>query len=139
MRALGCLLQKALKVVPPSTFEYRTVVSRTTNEIGNFVITYTDWIEASGSVQPGLTHSFNARGVSNPIQIAKALGLDMSKDIVTVFAKGLDLNNIHDQESPDQIRHNGRIYNIVSVSDWYPYDDWKSLICVEDTRDRGLP
>jgi hypothetical protein len=137
MQALGCLLKKALNIVPRVSFEYRVAQSRTTNEIGNTITTYSDWMTAYGSVQPGLTFSFNARGVSNPIEIAKKIGLDISKEIITVYAKGLNLSNVHAEETPDQIRYQGKIYNIVSVSNWYHYDNWKSLICVEDIRERS--
>lgn len=138
MKALGCLLKRALNVVPSVTFEYRIASGRTTNEIGNTITAYGDWTIAVGSVQPGLTFSFNARSISNPIEIAKKIGLDMSKEIITVFAKHINLNNIHDMDTPDQVRYQGKIYNIMSVSNWYPYDDWKSLICIEDTRERNV-
>jgi len=135
--ALGCLLKRALNIIPRSKFEYRTLISVSTNSIGNSIPVYSEWVESDGSVQPGLTFSFNARGVSNPGDIMKKIGLDQSKEIITVYAKGLNLRNVHDQDTPDQIRFNGKIYNIWSISNWYEYDNWKSLICVEDTRERS--
>lgn len=135
---LGCLLKKALRIVPTSSFEYRLYSGETTNTIGNAIATYGDWIAAKGNVQPGLTFSFNARGVSDPGAIMKQLGLDQSKEIISVYAYGLNLHNVHDQNQPDQIRYNGKVYNIWSVSDWFTYDGWKSLICVEDTRERSV-
>lgn len=136
-RSLGCLLKKALTVVPKTRFKYRIVQSFVTNEIGNTIATYSEWTDAEGAIQPGLTFSFNARGVSSPIEIAKKIGLDISKNMITVFAK-LNLSNIAKQETPDQIMFDGRIFNIMSVSDWYEFDGWKSLICVEDTRERSV-
>lgn len=134
--ALGCLLKLAGQVVPEVDFEYRVLVGKTTNEIGNQVATYGAWTKARGNVQPGLVHSFNARGVSDTGAIMKSLGFDQSKRIVSVFAYGLELKNIHDQDMPDQIRYHGCIYNIWSVSNWFNYDGWKSLVCIEDTRER---
>ena len=136
-RSLGCLLTKALNVVPKTRFKYRIVTAFVTNEIGNTIPSYSAWNDAEGAIQPGLTFSFNARGVSNPIEIAKKIGLDISKNMITVFAK-LDLSNIAKKETPDQIMYDGRIFNIMSISDWYEFDGWKSLICVEDTRERGV-
>lgn len=136
MSAVGCLLKRALKVVPNSDFEYRVLESVTTNDIGNSIPVYSEWYAAKGSVQPGLTFSFNARGISEPSEVMKKLGLDQAKNIMTVYAYGLNLRNVHDQDTPDQIRYKGRIFNIWSISNWYEYDGWKSLICVEDTRER---
>lgn len=134
--ALGCLLKLAGQVVPEVDFEYRVLVGHTTNEIGNQVATYGAWKKARGNVQPGLVHSFNARGVSDTGAIMKVLGFDQSKRVVSVFAYGLELRNIHDQDMPDQIRYHGLIYNIWSISDWFDYDGWKSIVCIEDTRER---
>jgi hypothetical protein len=66
--------------------------------------------------------------------MAKKIGIEQAKDLVTIFTQELDLVNTHFQIHPDQIKYNGRIFNIISVSNWLPYDDWKSLVCVEDTR-----
>ena len=134
--ALGCLLRLAGRVVPEVEFEYRILEGHVTNELGNQVATYGAWTKASGNVQPGLVHSFNARGVSETGMIMKSLGLDQSKKMITVFAYGLKLRNVHDQDMPDQIRYKGLIYNIWSISNWFDYDGWKSLVCVEDTRER---
>ena len=136
--ALGCLLRLAGRVVPEVEFEYRVLEGHVTNEIGNQVATYGAWTKAIGNVQPGLVHSFNARGVSDTGMIMKSLGFDQSKKVITVFAYGLKLRNVHDQDMPDQIKYKNLIYNIWSISDWYDYDGWKSLVCVEDTRERDV-
>lgn len=134
--ALGCLLKLAGQVVPEVEFEYRILEGKMTNEIGNQVATYGAWTKARGNIQPGLVQSFNARGVADTGAIMKALGLDQSKRVMSVFAYGLKLRNVHDQDMPDQIRYHGLIYNIWSVSDWFDYDGWKALVCIEDTRER---
>lgn len=140
MAKLGNLLKKALRVVPSEIFQYRKVVSVETNEIGNTIPTFSEWTDTRGSVQPGLTFSFNARGISSVIDLKMAykIGITQAKDLITVFTKDLDLVNTHFQEQPDQIKYNGRIFNIISVSNWLPYDSWKSLVCVEDTRYKEL-
>jgi len=140
MAALGNLLKKALTIVPSETFQYRKVESVSTNEIGNTIATFSDWINTRGSVQPGLTFSFNARGISSMIELKMAykIGITQAKDLITVFTKEIDLVNTHFQQQPDQIKYDGRIFNIISVSNWLPYDSWKSLVCVEDTRYREL-
>ena len=134
--ALGCLLKLAGKVVPEVEFEYRVLDGKLTNEIGNQVAMYGAWTKARGNIQPGLVQSFNARGVADTGAIMKALGLDQSKRVMSVFAYGLKLRNVHDQDMPDQIRYCGLVYNIWSVSDWFDYDGWKALVCIEDTRER---
>lgn len=135
--ALGCLLRRALAIIPDVEFEYRILKGRVTNDIGNLVASYGAWTKSRGNVQPGLAQSFNGRGVSEIGMIMKALGLDQTKKIMTVYAHGIEgLRNVHDQDMPDQIRYHGLVYNIWSVSDWFDYDGWKVLICVEDTRER---
>ena len=134
--ALGCLLKLAGQVVPEVEFEYRVLEGKMTNEIGNQVAMYGAWTKARGNIQPGLVQSFNARGVADTGAIMKALGLDQSKRVMSVFAYGLKLRNVHDQDMPDQIRYCGLVYNIWSVSDWFDYDGWKALVCIEDTRER---
>jgi hypothetical protein len=136
MISLSNILKKASTIIPTEPFEYRVLQSHSTNAIGNITPNYTEWKPANGQVQPGLTFSFNARGVSNPGEIAKQLGIDMSKEIITVYAPDLNLRNVHDQDQPDQIRYHGKVYNIWSISNWFEYNGWKSLICVEDTRER---
>lgn len=136
MKALGCLLRKALNIVPKDTFEFRVLIKNDTNDLGNSIAEYTTWEKRIGSIQPGLTYSFNARGVSEFGTIMQQIGLDQSKKSITVFAPNLDkLRNVHDQDAPDQVRYRGKIYNIWSVSDWYEYDNWKYCFCVEDTRE----
>ena len=136
MKAFGNLLRRALTVIPKSAFDYRRVISVSTNSIGNSIATFSEWTSVLGAVQPGLTFSFNARGISSMVDIlqTKKIGIDISKDMITVFVKGIDLVNVHFKEQPDQIRYDGRTFNIISISNWFPYDDWKSLVCVEDTR-----
>jgi hypothetical protein len=134
---IGRILDKALRIVQNDTFHYRIVESIETNDIGNSIAKYGEWIQSSGSVQPGLTFSFNARGVSNPAEIAKSIGLDLSKNIRTVYSRAIKLSNISTKDMPDQIRFEGKVYNIWSVSDWYGHSGWQALICVEDTRERN--
>lgn len=140
MAHLGNLLKQALRVVPDETFQYRKVTKVETNDIGNTIPTFSEWSDTRGSVQPGLTFSFNARGISSMIELKMAykIGITQAKDLITVFTQELDLVNTHFQEQPDQIKYDGRIFNIISVSNWLPYDAWKSLVCVEDTRYREL-
>lgn len=136
MNALGNLLRKAGRIVPREPLQYRTFNGNVTNDIGNIVSTYSEWHEVMGHVQPGLTFSFNARGVSDIGEIAKRIGIDQSKKVITVFVYDLDLKNVHDHDTPDQIKYKNCIYNIWSISDWFDYDGWQSLICIEDTRER---
>lgn len=58
-------------------------------------------------------------------------GIDFAKKRVSIWLRGEDLNGNHIQEAPDQIRFVGRIYNVVSVDDWFPYDNYKRCECVE--------
>ena len=136
MNAIGNLLRKASRIIPTEEIRWRRFVSSEVNSIGNTIPVYTKWESIKANVQPGLTFSFNARGVASSTEIAKQLGIDLTKEIITVYVANLNITNVHGQTMPDQVSYNGKIYNIWSVSNWYEYDGWKSLICVEDTRER---
>lgn len=132
---LGNLLERALRVIPRVAFEYRKFKGRTTNESGNVVQEYNEWIATSGMVQPGVISSFGGKNVSEDDY--KDMGFDWSKRHLTVWCKA-DLDNIRDNVAPDQVRYLGRVYNVIRCSDWDDYDGWKRCYCVEDLSVEGI-
>lgn len=137
MNSLGCLLRKAMKIIPTEGFEYRVFVSTVTNDIGNLVPVYSEWTKINGSIQPGLASSFAARSISEDMLIRKELGIDISRNVITVYtdSKAM-LKTVNGQDMPDQIRYQNKIFNIIKISNWHYMDGWQCLTCVEDTRER---
>lgn len=132
--ALGNLLKKAARLIPTVSFKYRIFKSKTVNSIGNNVPVYTEWTSARGSVQPGFGTYFNAKSISSEAMIAKQLGIDQTKNHLTIYAMDVDLTTMENKAMPDQVMYADRIYNVIKVSDWLGYDGWKCIFCTEDTR-----
>ena len=81
--------------------------------------------------------SFAARSISEDMLIMKELGIDISKNVITVYtdSKAM-LKTVNGQDMPDQIRYQDKIFNIIKISNWHYMDGWQCLTCVEDTRER---
>ncbi|MBO6031864.1 MAG: head-tail adaptor protein [Prevotella sp.] len=113
------ILDIALSLIPPTAVQIRKNTGSTFNKYGQAVATYGDWIEVYGIVQPGSEQNEHVEGI------------DLSKKRVTIWLRGVALDGTHIQWAPDQIRYVGRIFNVVGVKDWYPYDNYRECECVE--------
>lgn len=113
------ILDIALSLIPPTVVQIRFDRKGHDNSYGQVGATYSDWIDVYGIVQPGGE------------QMEHVEGIDFAKKRVSIWLRGEDLNGNHIQEAPDQIRFVGRLYNVVSVDDWFPYDNYKRCECVE--------
>lgn len=117
------------------SFKYRLFKSKTVNSIGNNVPVYTDWISTRGSVQPGFGSLLNSKSILSELDVARELGIDMTKNRITVYATGINLTTMENKAMPDQVMYADRTYNVIKVSDWLGYDGWKCIFCIEDTRE----
>ena len=113
------ILDIALSLIPPTLVQIRKNLGTTTNKYGQMQANYGEWIEVYGIVQPGSEVNEHVEGV------------DFSKKHVTIWLRGIALDGTHLQWAPDQIRYENRIYNVVGVKDWYPYDNFRECDCVE--------
>lgn len=124
------ILERAFKIIPRSKFEYRLFIKTRINDYGQCEPEYTDWADGHGIVQPGIISSFGGKNVSE--KDYKELGLDFSRCTVSVWIKDVNLRTLKGSRTPDQIRWQGREFNIIHVSDWLGYDGWKHCYAVED-------
>lgn len=113
------ILDIALSVIPPTVVQIRKAVGVSVNDYGQANSAYGEWREVYGIVQPGSESNEHTEGI------------DFSKKRVRIWLRGVDLTGTHIQDAPDQIRYLGRIYNVVSVDDWFPYDNYRMCECVE--------
>lgn len=113
------ILDIALSLIPPTVVQIRKNLNTNDNAYGQVSAAYSEWVDVYGIVQPG--------GESNE----HTNGIDYSKKRVSIWLRGVDLTGTHIQEAPDQIRYVGRIYNVVDVDDWFPYDNYRKCDCVE--------
>lgn len=113
------ILDIALSLIPPTLVQIRKNLGTATNKFGQMQANYGEWIEVYGIVQPGSEVNEHVEGV------------DFSKKHVTIWLRGIALDGTHLQWAPDQIRYENRIYNVIGVKDWYPYDNFRECDCVE--------
>ena len=113
------ILDIALSIIPPTLVQIRKNLGTTVNKYGQSEATYGEWIEVYGIVQPGGEQNEHTEGI------------DFSKKHVTIWLRGVALDGTHIQWAPDQIRYVDRIYNVVGVTDWFPYDNYRQCDCVE--------
>lgn len=113
------ILDIALSLIPPTVVQIRKNLGTTVNKFGQATASYGEWIGVYGIVQPG--------GESNE----HTEGIDISKNHVTIWLRGIALDGTHIQWTPDQIRFVGKIFNVVDVKDWFPYDKYRECTCVE--------
>jgi len=121
------LLQMALpavySVVDCQTFEYRNYVGDTVNDFGVVVVSYSAWKTCNGSVQPMDSSMF------------ELLDMDKSKRGILVWGS-VPLNTTDIQDHPDQVRWQGRIFNVERSTNWYQANGWHSVGCTEVKSER---
>lgn len=113
------ILDIALSIIPPTVVQIRKSLGTKVNKYGQMEATYGDWIEVYGIVQPGAEVNEHTEGI------------DFSKKKVTIWLRGVALDGTHIQWAPDQIQYVGRIFNVDSVTDWFPYDNYRQCECSE--------
>lgn len=113
------ILDIALSIIPPTLVQIRKNLGTKVNKYGQAEATYGEWVEVYGIVQPGSEQNEHTEGI------------DFSKKHVTIWLRGVALDGTHIQWAPDQIRFVGKIFNVVGVKDWFPYDNYRECECVE--------
>lgn len=127
---LGNILELALRVIPKNSFQYRHFLGGTPSDIGIVAQGYDEtWTNGYGLVQPGIISSFGGNNVSE--KEYSDLGMDWSKRSCTVWVRNADLHASVNNNSPDQVKYQGRIYNVINVSDWEEYNGWQRVYCQE--------
>ena len=136
MRTLNNILNVAHRIIPPTKFKFRTVKEDTTNEFGQRITVYNDWVDTIGSVQPGIVASFGSKNISE--KEYKDFGLDFAHGTITIWLSSDLLNTIHHapstihgRNSTDQVYWSNRIWNVVQVAGWNEYNGWRRCYCVE--------
>ena len=117
------LLQKALKLIPPESFEYVQYTGQTTNSMGVNVPTYAAPVTVKGSVQ------------SPENSLYEQMGLSLEKNY-KIFYCSLDIKGNELQPQPDIFYYDGKTYETVKNSNWFNYDGWCGVLAVEVKRKR---
>lgn len=117
------LLQKALNIIPPETFQYEKFEGEGINEMGIMIPTYADPITVSGSVQ------------SPENALYEQLGLSLEKNY-KIFYGSSKIKGNEAQSQPDRFIYQGKTYETIKNADWFNYDGWCGVLTVEVKRDR---
>lgn len=111
------LLSIAGGVIALQAVQWERFVSREIDARGVWVNRYADPVTIRGSWQP-----VDARTI-------KELGFDVSK-VYRNFYTSHPIDNVRRDAAPDLIHHAGWVYEVVSVTDWYGQDGWRTVMCV---------
>ena len=126
---IGNILNVALNVIGSSKFEFRKYIGNSIDEFGVPSVAYGDWKSYKGCVQPGIISSFGGKNISE--KDYKEMGLDWTKSYITIWIPENDIKTVYKQDAADQIRYNGKVYNIIQSADWIVENGWKRCYCVE--------
>lgn len=112
------LLNVALMLIPPVTVSWRKATGRVQNALGQWVTAYADPV--------ALTCSFQ------PLEKAKyeVLGLDLNKHYFVLYGSK-DLIAVERETSGDTVDYEGRRYQFEDAVDWFAYNGWKGIVCVD--------
>lgn len=119
----------ASSVIPRRKIKYRKSKGAVINQFGVRTASYDEWTETIAHVQPGVIAAFGGKCVSE--RDYKDFGLDFSKMTMTVWLDDKDLSLMVHKDFPDQLMIDGKIFNIMQVSDWLEFSGWKRIFCEE--------
>lgn len=112
------LLQKALKLIPPVSFQYEKFIIETVNTMGIKVPTYAEAVEIKGSVQ------------SPENSLYEQMGLSLEKNY-KIFYGSIDIKGNEAQSQPDRFIYDGKVFETVKNTNWFNYDGWCGVLAVE--------
>lgn len=116
----GNILSVALGLIPSQAVGWRRFEGVVTNAAGVDVPTWQAPVTIRGSFQP----------VSATLM--QTLGLDMTKNYATFYAAE-PMQDVDRDKTGDRLTYNGRVWQIISKTEWYPQDGWDGIMCVEVT------
>lgn len=117
------LLLKALKLIPPETYQYEKFLGEQINSMGIKIPTYAEPVEVKGSVQ------------SPENSLYEQMGLSLEKNY-KIFYGSIDIKGNETQSQPDRFIYDGKIFETVKNANWFNYDGWCGVLAVEVKRAR---
>lgn len=88
-----------------------------------------------GSKAPSFKEPIVMRGSFQPVNSMSKqyLGLELNENYANLYICA-NLLSIKRNKASDRIRFNGKLYQIVSETDWYQIDGWKEVLMIEVTQ-----
>ena len=113
------VLKMAQRVIKKQNFTYNKFVSRTKNDIGQYVPTFMSY-PISGNIQPVNQN------------IYQQMGLDFQKTYVIFHVSEVDIGDVNRDTSGDEIIYNEHIYQGLSkLQDWYTQRGFMTLLGIQ--------
>jgi hypothetical protein len=112
------LLRLAMGPIARQKLQHRAYISRTINAAGDYVSTFADPVDITGSFQP----------VNRSLY--QQLGLNLEKNYSTLYTQANVMPTERDREG-DYVVFGGSTWQCNSEQDWRAVDGWRKLLCVE--------
>ena len=112
------LLAFAFSMITPQPFGYEPFLGRVNNAVGLYESSYGELQTLMGSIQ----------AVSR--RVYQDYGLDFQKNYVTIYVSKNVIDVTRDT-SGDRATINGRLFQIISQTDWFNIDGWVSFLAVD--------
>lgn len=129
MGFLSNIHRMAAKVIPTRRIEWGEQGESYTDEYGRRKNGEIVWRAVKAHVQPGIISSFGGKNIDE--KDYKDFGLDFSHRHVTIWLDGVNIHTVAEKSSPDKIRFDGRLFNVMHTADWLDFDGWKRCYCEE--------
>ena len=123
------ILNAALSVIPHSSVEYQKFISKTVNDFGVTVQSFSEPKRVKAIVESGIVNAIGGNGVE--LKDYKDMGLDWSKRYITVWLSYVGLEPPADRDGSDRILWDGKTFSVIQVEDRGDYDGWQRCFCVE--------
>lgn len=128
MSILSNIHKVAARIIPMQTITWQRLTYTTTAAYRQEKsITVIGQIKAH--VQPGIISSFGGKNISE--KDYKDLGLDFSRNYVTIWTSENDIRTVAYQQTADQVVISGKTYNIIQRANWLEYNGWSRYYCEE--------
>lgn len=111
------ILAKAFRLIGTQTIQYERYEARAVNDIGLYTSSYADPVPLRASVQ------------AVPKNDYQALNLDFNKEYVHIFCEVL-AQDIGRDRSSDRFTYGGRLFQVLSSTNWHSQDGWVECLCV---------
>jgi hypothetical protein len=107
----------ATQVLATTPISYYAANPRSTNDVGQYVVTYATAVTIRGSLQPV------------PKTAYQQLGLDFQRSYY-YFYTPTNVKEFARDVSGDQFVYNSQRFQVLSATDWLTIDGWKSVLAV---------
>lgn len=118
------VLQKAFSMLPHKTIYLKRFIRVETAENGLNNIIYSEPIAIEANVQPVDTSVYND------------LNLEFGKNYFYVHSLS-EIRSLEEQEASDILFVDGKRLNVISSANWYKFNGWSAVLCVEDKTYEG--